>query len=337
MRRFMILLSLLASVVAGSGVLGPKHIWAQQTLQNLAAADHIYQDFPELETLATEEVEPWLAVWDEAVLSADVRALKELFRDVELVVPRGYRLGRFPVLRYANPEIVGRVTDLYNAEFELRAYTFDTGVSRVDLGLHDPSLDHEVFPNYLESLATLALSTFSPDIYETALKWGYGGKLHTAYLSSVYPETTLQLILETTLGERDGKQMNADTFYHSNADVSFGSIESVFELLSVLGERSPDVILRSQERVETFIQEHALYYATPRLVGSKPEPKYLWRQDHEVRVLALRSLELLSQVRDVYTIVDNIMGDVPDNPDSNRGNEITEMGTRIIEEIQALR
>ena len=113
-------------------------------------------------------------------------------------------------------------------------------------------------------------------------------------------------------------------------------VDDAFKLLSVLCERSPEVVLAERDRVLDFVRTHALHYVEPVERHNKPDPVYRDVLDYRTRVLALKSLELLAQAADVYTIVDDLMRDPPDNPAPGRPNEITIRGSRLIEQIRAL-
>ena len=307
--------------------LGP--VAAQQVLDNIAAADAMYQDFPPKETLPPEELAAVIEAWDAALESNDLRGIGEAIDFVVRGVPRPYRLHGAHVLRYDNPEIEDRVVNLYLWEVEMK----EAGLLSYDVAVASPK--SEFHQDYMDLLGTLAHSTFSPHMYDTVLKWHFGG-LHEVYLASVYPETTLELLLQTTLRERTSPRTSPDILDHSDPDIHFGSVDDALKLLAVLCERSPDVVLAEQDRVLDFVRTHALHYVEPIEVSYRPEPRYRDVLDYGTRVLALKTLELFAEAQGVYTIVDDLMRNPPKNPSSASGNEIIKLGERIIEQIRAL-
>jgi hypothetical protein len=156
--------------------------------------------------LAPDELASQLNVWDSALRDPDLTHRYEVLLQVARLTPRGYRFERIPVLRYGNPEIKERVVHLHLVEMvrcvrmlgKAPPFADDEQIAVVE----DLSWEKKASSDYLELLATLAESTFSPEIYEAELMAECQGSLRYTYLASVNPETTLQLLLETRLRER---------------------------------------------------------------------------------------------------------------------------------------
>ncbi len=190
--------------------LGP--VAAQQVLENIAAAEAMYQDFPPKETLPPEELAVVLDIWDAALESNDLRAISDAINTVTHGVPRPYRLRGAHVLRYDNPEIEDRLIELYLGEMENMQLLIQDA-TMADIGIVVPDTGGELwegYADYLDGLVGPALFTFSPRIYEAVLGNGWGLTSGLVYLSTVNPEHTLGLLLDTIPRERTNLNQSPD-------------------------------------------------------------------------------------------------------------------------------
>ena len=283
-------------------------------------------DVPPQETMTPEELETWLATWEDALTRYDLRDLSEAMRRVT-------QQGRF--LRYDNPEIKEEILGLYRVEMENRRRLHE-GASMADIGIEVPELDDhhepwELYQDYLDQLVPLAVYTYSPEIYDEVLTGGYVGGERYAYLSTVNPERTLDLLLRSTLRERGNRAPQVLDF--PMPDVAY-HLSSAFRLLDALCDRSPEVVLAEQDRVLQFVEQYALHYTEPMEVSYRDEPRYLATSDYRMRRLALRMLDLLAETADIYNVVDDIMRDAPEPPHGAGPNEVIRKGEELIERIQ---
>ncbi|MFC1736496.1 hypothetical protein ACFL1X_10270 [Candidatus Hydrogenedentota bacterium] len=307
---------------------------ADNTLDSITVAERIYKDWPIPKTLSQSELGPILVAWDAAVTPDDLEIRLDALKLIERTVPKYYRFAGSRVIRYDNPEIRGRLIELYMAE---HARTITGELSHHMVESEDGACGN-VLPDYLDHLAALAYSTFSVDIYDTVLDSYMAGSptLRHAYLASVYPDTTLKLILETTPGKRDGKVFGSDDIlFHSDHLVNFGNIRAGFQLLSTLCDRAPEIIQSERERVLQFVKQHAKHYSVPIRVSYRPEPRPRTKLDYKNRLFALGILDQIATADDVYSIVSDIMEDAPDNPSRHRrNNDVIALGNRIIEKLE---
>ena len=285
-------------------------------------------DVPPQETMTPEELETWLATWEDALTRYDLRDLSEAMRRVT-------QQGRF--LRYDNSEIKEEILGLYRVEMEHRRMRLE-GASMADIGIEVPELDDhhepwELYQDYLDQLVPLAVYTYSPEIYDEVLTGGYVGGERYAYLSTVNSERTLDLLLRSTLRERDNRAPQVLDFpmpgvaYH---------LSSAFRLLNALCDRSPEVVLAEQDRVLQFVEQYALHYTEPMEVSYRDEPRYLATSDYRMRRLALRTLDLLAETADIRDLVEEIMRDAPEPPHGAGPNEVIRKGEELIERVQSL-
>ncbi|MFC1736497.1 hypothetical protein ACFL1X_10275 [Candidatus Hydrogenedentota bacterium] len=317
-------------------------IAAETRLDTLLASERIYQDYQDVEMLSEEELRPILDAWDEAIESSDLNVRIDALMSVSHGVSRGYRLEGAHVLRYGNHEIVERVTKLHLVEMERRTRMLRGGEPDIDTGeiatVVDTSLDGEGYADYLELLATLAESTFSPVIYDAELRASSRGGLRFEYLATVNPETTLQLLSEVSLRERTSLNQSSDILDHPSWNVYFGSVDEALKLLSLLCERSMSVVAAERERVLDFVRRHAKHYEQPVLRANKSEPKPRPKLDYKNRLVALSILDQVAAADDIYDIVSEIMTDAPDNPSRNsrrsKHNDVIALGNRIIERLE---
>jgi len=327
----------LAAVCALFVVLPLRLLSAEGVLDATDAADRMYRDFPEeVELLGPEELSGILDEWDEAAASEDLRRKGEILDLVVESVPEGYRLQGVRMLRWANPEIRDRVVELYVSEMARLDRLRQEGLTKEEVGIIDPSLDGEMYPDYLDDLAAVAQATFLPELYEVVLHHDEGSGMRDLYLATVNPETTLRIFLDAKLGERAGQEMvYKDQLYYSEPGVSW-SLQDAFGLLYLLCERSPDAVRERQEEVLEFVRSHAKDYSPSRAEFNRPTGRYSRVLDFRVRGLALHVLDQIGAAADVYTVRD-IMDSAPEHPSEAMGpNYLGRVGERIIQKLEAM-
>jgi hypothetical protein len=345
----------LALAGCGTIVLCGTVIFGQYTPGNLAvlaAAAEMYEDCPPREMLSEAELAPLLETWDEAVASPELVLRANVLHLIEWPAPQEWFPEGWPPegafgLRYANPEILERLLSLYQQETSLHEEMSRQGLSFEDVGLIVPP-GSELPADYMGHLASLAMSTFSPAIYDTVLHDCYGGG-QLKYLATVYPERTLELLLQTELGGTDGTEGDPNILYHPERKIVCLDLREAFQLLVLLCERSPEAVEARREEVLEFVRRYAKYYALPPGVTPRrfcefprsPEGYVLPHKaegpiaDYGLRRPALAVLELLATAEDVYTVQD-IMFDPPKNPYLHGYyDEIADVGARILQRLEA--
>lgn len=290
-------------------------------------------DVPPQETMTPEELENWLSTWENALTRYDLRDLSEAMRRVT-------QQGRF--LRYDNPEIKVRVIALYKGEMEARFKGASPPTADVDGSEESAQADDgryrehdEVYLDYLDALVPLALSTFSPEIYETVLTHRLGGVARYQYLATVDAEHVLKLLLEAEPQERTHVNQPPNILELPAAGTS-KSVRDAFRLLDVLCDIAPETVVAEEDRVLEFVRKYALKYSEPVEVSYRDDPRHLSGQDYLVRRLALQTLDLLAETADIRDLVEEIMRDAPEPPHGTGPNEIIRKGEKLIERVQSL-
>ena len=290
-------------------------------------------DVPPQETMTPEELETWLATWEDALTRYDLRDLSEAMYSVT-------QQGRF--LRYDNPEIKVRVIALYKGEMEARFEGASPSTADVDGSEESVQADDgryrehdEVYLDYLDALVPLALSTFSPEICETVLTHRLGGVARYQYLATVDAEYVLELLLEAEPQERTHVNQPPNILELPAAGTG-KSVRDAFRLLDVLGDIAPETVVAEEDRVLEFVRKYALKYSEPMEVSYRDDPRHLSGPDYLVRRLALRTLDLLAETADINDLVEDIMRDAPEPPHGTGPNEIIRKGEELIERVESL-
>jgi hypothetical protein len=286
--------------------------------------------FPAPETLSEEELEAFLAEWDQVTVDFEAPPFAPPLPMAH--VPKGMVFEDRDVLKYDNPEIQQRVVDLYLAAADECAKE------------SSPLHKGEYAGEYLYTLATLAESTFSPRIYDHVLKRPRGlvGGLRCLYLSVVNPQITLDTYMSASVGHRLGKLIHPGYFYCRTDGTALGDIQGAFRILAFMAELSPDTLAANRETVLSFVEKHARHYEKPITASYRPDrPYYRWRQDLRTREAALDVLQVLGEPEDIPLVEAvglNLPGvektDSDQQPAQARGNQVRAKATRVIRAVE---
>ena len=291
---------------------------------------------PPTEYLPPEELDPLLRAWDRAMSSSDFYVRDRQLPSIMGRISNGERFSGAFYCLFSNPEIIDRVVQLYRREAE-----------RELAGQLPPT---EGSAEYLMALAEVAESTFDPRLYEDILhvKIRFSGAFRGIYLATVYPERTLEVLLESERGDKaawanEGRGGHPRYLYHREKIGLQMPVVGACAILSYMTVESPHALRAEQERIIGFVTNFSRHFAEPIKMDSRP-PMYFDIHDYFVRSDALDVLELVGTVTEV-PLVEKIIHDAKEAHFSGGGRrldtyldrgyeQIQDKGQRIIEELR---
>jgi hypothetical protein len=282
--------------------------------QCIVFAGEAFKEIKDREELSTTSVRSVSAQWEVAKKQKDWKKREEVLSHPAIKgnSPNSslfYEVRTPPFdglycLKYGNPELNDIICDMFLYEVDVASKLENKNLNGV------ATVEKNEIPNdedgeYCFILSSLALSTFSPKIYDQVWSDGQGERLFYEYVARVEPEKTLSYLLKATLDETYPASEGVEyRIPGKNRLIMLDSLAHLFSRIVIL---HPQLAEKNARDILNFIKPKALKCA-----GSKN----LKNRDYLARLAVLNILQQIGKTEDIPFIQNSLLKDIPPVPEA---------------------
>jgi hypothetical protein len=282
--------------------------------QCIAFAGDVFKEVKDRAELSTASVQSVLTQWEEAKKLENWKKREAILwcsvkNTTDKKIPLFYEVQNPPFagsycLKYRNPELNDIICDIFLYEATLHT-TWINQKRSGGVTIKKSDIPNDEDDEYRFLVASLALSTFSPKIYDQAWSNAQGGKLFYEYIGRVEPAKTLSSLLQAIPNKVDIGYENVG--YQIPEKESFITLDNMFHVFSRILILHPDVAEKNEGKILAFIKPKALNYSTHQNMKT---------QDYLARLEALNILQQIGKIEDIVFIQNTLLKDIPPVPEA---------------------